>query len=281
LQKFPQLSFQNSSYQFQLTYDIDFAFAFRGKGFTRNAGGLAKSFLKFDWKEIALRTKVLLGNETDPYDTFNFQASLQDKFQLKPIYFFLLGDYGKFDKNISWRNDELQKLIKKISENYEIGTHCSYASNDHPEKVKIEIDRLSGITSKKVFRNRQHFLKLKFPSTYQTLLANGITEDYTMGFASEVGFRAGIASPFYWYDLLKEEATTLRIFPFAAMDATLHYYQKLSPDEAFTKTKKLINEVKKVNGYFQFLAHNDLLCNSLWPDWRNKFQELLAFASEM
>jgi len=277
--KFPTLLFENRRYQFQLTYDIDFAFAYRGKGFFRNAGGFAKSLLKFDFNDFVSRVKALSGSNLDPYHTFDFQFSVHEKFNLNPVYFFLLGDYGNYDRNISWNNSELQSLIKRISEKYNVGIHSSFASNNHPEKVKVESDRISEITGKKVFRNRQHYLKLKLPATYQTLIANGIREDYTMGFASEVGFRAGIAAPFNWYDLSKEEITSLRVFPFTVMDATLYYYQKLSSDEAFIKTKSLINEVKKVNGYFQFLAHNDLLSEKIsWKDWRSKFEELLSEA---
>ena len=222
---------------------------------------------------------MLFGNETDPYDTFNFQFSLHEKFQLKPIYFFLLGDDGKFDKNISWRNDELQKLIKKISEKIEIGIHSSFASNDQSEKVRTEIDRLSRITGKKIIRNRQHFLKLQFPSTYQTLYANGISEDYTMGYSSQIGFRAGIASPYRYYDLEKEEATGLVIYPFAVMDASLHYYLKLTPVEALEKCRQIVDEVKKVNGYLILLAHNDLISDEgPWIGWREKFEELIKYA---
>ncbi len=278
-QQFPQLIFKTPSYQFQLTYDIDSAFAFREKGMLRNAGGAAKSLLKFETKEILSRIKVLSGKKPDPFDTFDFQFSLHKKFNLHPLYYFLLADYGALDKNISWKKNDFQALIKKISGNYETGIHSGYASNLHPEKVDEEKNRLEKIIGKNIVRNRQHFLKLRFPSTYKNLLANGITEDYTMGYASLAGFRAGIASPFLWYDLENEKTTTLKIFPFAVMDASLHYYLKLSPDEALTKSKQLIDEVKKVNGYFQFLAHNDLLSEAVWKGWRQKFEALIAYAS--
>ncbi|MBS1658953.1 MAG: polysaccharide deacetylase family protein [Bacteroidetes bacterium] len=279
-QRYPELSFQNPSFEFRLTYDIDFAFAYRGKGFMRNAGGFAKSLLKLDLKESLWRMHVLRGMEADPYDTFDYQFALHEKFGLNPLYFFLLGDFNKFDKNIPWTNPRLQSLIRSISNRYDCGLHSSYASNSYSGKVKTELQRLESISGKKIIRNRQHFLKLKFPDTYQTLLANEITEDYTMGFASLTGFRSGIASPYPWYDLSKEETTSLRIFPFTVMDASLHYYLKLSPEHALTKTKSLMDEVKKVNGYFQFLAHNDLLSESTtWHGWRTGFAELLNHAA--
>jgi len=184
--KFPTLSFQTNPFQFQLTYDIDFAFAYKGRGVLRNMAGYAKSLSKFDSNETLRRTNVIFGRAGDPFDTFDFQFALHEKFKLKPIYFFLLGDFGKFDRNIFWKNRHLQSLIKKISAGNEIGIHCSFNSNLHPEKVKIEKARLEKISGKKIFRNRQHYLRLKFPSTYQILLANATTEDYTMGFASQI-----------------------------------------------------------------------------------------------
>lgn len=279
-QQYPQLSFKTSSYQFQLTYDIDFAFNYRGKGILRNAGGYMKSLMKFDWKEMNSRSKVLFGNDPDPYDTFDYQFSLHERFNVKPIYFFLLGDYTRFDKNISWKNSGLRSLIRKIAEKYEVGIHASFASNDHHGLLKTEMSRLSKITGKNTIRNRQHFLKLTFPATYQNLLANGITEDYTMGLSSQAGFRAGIASPFYWYDLSEEKITSLRIFPFAVMDASLYYYLNIPAEEGLQKSKDIINQTKKVNGTFQFLAHNDLIAErGVWKNWRENFEELLACAS--
>jgi hypothetical protein len=107
------------------------------------------------------------------------------------------------------------RLLKKFSARCEVGIHSSYASNGNIEKVREEISRLEKITGKKIVRNRQHFLRLRFPATYRTILACGIEEDYTLGYSSLAGFRAGIASPFLFYDLEKEEATQLRVFPFA------------------------------------------------------------------
>jgi hypothetical protein len=280
-EKFPTLVFSKSPFQFELTYDIDFAFAFRGKGFLRTIGGYAKSLLQLKWSEAVLRNAVLRNHHTDPYDTFEFQSGLHEKFNLHPIYFFLLGDYSRLDKNIWWKSEVLQALIRRISTRNETGIHSSFASNDFPEKIPMEIGRLENLTGKKVFRNRQHFLKLKFPQTYHSLLANGITEDFTLGFSSLAGFRAGLASPFFWFDLKNEISTSLRLFPVAAMDATFRYYQHLSPGETASKIMALAREVKKVGGYFQLLAHNDLLqARGVWKEWPQHFEQLLKNLSE-
>ncbi|MEP7127589.1 MAG: polysaccharide deacetylase family protein, partial [Chitinophagales bacterium] len=247
---FPDFNFPEKKYQFQLTYDIDMAFAFREKGVLRNAGGFLRSFRNLNLKEVALRLKVLAGLEQDPFDSFDYQQLLHEKYSLQPVYFFLLGDHSRFDKNISWRKDAFAKVVKQIADKYETGIHASYASNFFPEKIMMEKERLEKMSGRNVFRNRQHFLKLQFPDTYQKLIAAGITEDYTMGYSSQTGFRAGIASPFYFYDLQNDTSTHLLIHPFAAMDAAMFYNMKLSPDAALEQSKQLADEVKKVNGTF-------------------------------
>lgn len=280
-EKFTFLVFKNSSYKFQLTYDIDFAFAYKGKGILRNAAGFTKSLLKFNFKEIQNRAGVLSGKRADPYDTYEYQFSIHKRFNLRPVYFFLLGDYGRFDKNVFWKKKSFQYLIQKIVAQNDNGIHSSYASNLYPEKILIEKERLEMIAGEKIFRNRQHFLRLRFPFTYKNLLAYQINEDYSMGYASLTGFRAGIAAPFRWYQLADEKITDLRIFPFAIMDASLYYYMKLSPLQAFQKAVQLIDEVKKVNGTFQFLAHNDFLSEQfLWRGWREKFREIIEYGSD-
>ena len=55
---------------------------------------------------------------------------------------------------------------------------------------------------------------LRFPQTYRRLLKLSVREDYTLGYAGQTGFRAGICTPFYFYDLELEETTNLLLVPF-------------------------------------------------------------------
>lgn len=75
------------------------------------------------------------------------------------------------------------------------------------------------IAGKTITKSRQHFIKMDLPETYEQLLRNGITGDYSMGSGSINGFRASTASAFYWYNLKTETVTQLKIHPFCFMDA--------------------------------------------------------------
>lgn len=229
--------------------------------------------------DFSKRKNVLAGKEKDPYDTYDFQIEIHKKYNLKPIYFFLLGDWAPNDKNLPHTSPLMDELVKKILTKAEIGIHPSFASNQNPEKVAIEKDRLSKINSSAVTKSRQHFLKLQFPGTYRNLIATGITDDYTLGYADEVGFRAGICTPYKWYDLEKEEETNLTIHPFAVMDGTLNSYLKLTPEKAVKKVTEIVNEIKNVNGEFITIWHNETLSDWRdWKGWQEFYEQVLILA---
>lgn len=278
--RFPGLNFPEKKYRFISTIDIDNAWAYLEKGFMRTAGAFARSLVQLDFEELVLRAKVLAGLEHDPYDTYELQLQLQKQYKFKSIYFFLLGEYGVNDKNVPVDSRKFRSLIKSIADYAESGIHPSYGSNKNSGRLKKELNELSKILKREVTKSRQHFLVLKLPETYRKLIELDITDDYTMGYALQVGFRASICSPFFFYDLDNEQITSLRVHPFAVMDATLKYYMKVPPEEAMNHILPLIEEVRKVNGDFVSLWHNESLSeNKVWAGWRKVYEQLVAAAS--
>lgn len=279
-EKFVELKFPEPKYNFLLTYDIDIAFAYRERPIWRNAGAAVKEIFSGRFSSFKIRMSVLRGKMKDPFDTTEEQMNWQKKFSLTQKYFFLLSDWGKNNKNIHWQNKNLKQLIQKISSKFEVGIHPGFFSATNENIMCEEVSRLEKITNKKIAQSRQHFLKIKFPDTYEHLIANGIEEDYTMGYSEDVGFRCGMAVDFPWFNLKKNEATSLMLIPFQVMDASLFYSQKLKAEEALTESKKIIDEVKSVGGQFVFLAHNDLIGDeSEWKNWKNNFEKILDYAS--
>ena len=278
-QKHPDLEVISPTYNYISTIDIDNAFYYLEKGFVRSLAGFFASIFSFDFNGIQQRFAVLLGKQKDPYDTYDAQLKLQKEYNLKVIYFILLADYGLNDKNISFTKRKFQLLIKRLADYASIGIHPSYGSNTNFAKLHKEIKRLEGITKREVTKSRQHFLKLTLPETYNQLVDFGIRDDYTMGFASAIGFRASICSAYTFYNLDTETILPIKIHPFAVMDATLLYYLKLSPEQSLTQISALIEEVKNVNGTFISLWHNDTFSNyKQWEGWESVYKEMIKVA---
>ncbi len=134
--------------------------------------------------------------------------------------------------------------------------------------------------NRQIVKSRQHFLRLSLPETYQNLADLDITDDFTLGYAQQPGFRAGIANSFLFYDLDHDMPTNLRIHPFTVMDGTLRDYMLLTPQQATEQIKSLIRTVKSVDGTFISLWHNESLSDQKrWTGWKDVYLQLVQEAT--
>ena len=279
-EKFPGFETCKREFKYISTIDIDNAYAYLYKGTVRTIGAAMRDLFKLDFNENIKRFQALTG-EKDPFDTYGYLDALHKQYGIEPLWFFLVGNYNTYDKNLPLDNEAFQELIKEISDKAEIAIHPSYESNEDFNQLKKEFDYLSGISKKPITKSRQHYLKLLFTETYQNLLKLGIKEDYTLGYATDVGFRAGTCTPFNFYDLYNEKEADLKIYPFQVMDITLNQYLKLSVDEAIDRIEEIIQKVKQVNGTFISLWHNESLSDhGHWKGWEPVYKKMLEIIFE-
>lgn len=281
-QRFPSFTIHHLPFTYLPTYDIDEAFAYKHKHWWKTAGGLLKDIFRRNFNNALLRLNVLTGKRNDPYDSYERMHDLHKKFNLKPLYFFLVAQKNKgYDKNILPQKAVLQQLIKEHVGKYEIGIHPSWQSGDDETLLKKEIDLLNRIAGKEIVKSRQHYIRFTLPQTYRRLIDAGIKEDYSMGYGSINGFRASVASPFYWYDLEKEEQTSLLIHPFCFMDANAYYEQKYTAQQALDEMLYYYKEVKSVNGLLVTLWHNNFLGDfSQLKHWKAMYVKFLKAVVE-
>lgn len=280
-ENYPSLEIRKPEYSFTNTVDIDNAYAYLGKGIFRTLGGFAKDLFSLNFKEASCRFKAIFGMEKDPYETFDYQLSLQDKYSYNTIYFALFCKLGKYDRSLTMQSPRLSKFLKSVNDFCEVGIHPSYQSNVNLKIGEEELRSLEGILHTNIKKSRQHFLKLKFPDTYRHLLDIEVTDDYSMGYASEIGFRAGICTPFRFYDLELEVETPLTIHPFPFMDGTFIYYKKIAPSKALIEIKDYIKLYKEFGGEFIPIWHNRLYSEKEpeWKGWNAVFESMIKEAT--
>lgn len=280
--RFPSFTIPNNNFHFEVTVDIDAAFRYRNKGFWRTMMGLWKDLIINHKPEDAqARMNALFHKDADPYNTFEFILDLQEKYpKTNLIFFALLADYGVFDKNISYQNEEFRLLLKHLGDYAKVGIHNSYASHDDPHLLDIESDRLRDILHNATSRSRGHFLLLNLPHTYRALIRGNIHHDYTMGYAEEPGFRAGISVPYPFYDLARDGEMPLTIHPFCLTDATLKRSLNLPNEESYTLYRSLVDKVKHVNGTFSCILHNQYLNDQFgWDGWKETVEKAWAYGA--
>jgi hypothetical protein len=279
-EKFPAMNMKQPVFSFQPTYDIDIAYSYKYKGLARNTGG----FLKAPSLE---RIKVLAGGAKDPFDCYDWLKDLHEKYRLQAIYFFLLAEKnGPYDKNILPYKDAMWKLVRKHANKFTVGLHPSWQSGDDKLLLKKEKAQLLDMTDgTKMFSpsgnirvvSRQHYIRFNLPEGYQKLIQAGITDDYSMGYGSINGFRASVASSFYWYDLEKEANTVLRVHPFCFMDANSFYEQRQDPGQTFEELMHYLAVCKQVNGTLISIWHNHILGTAAdFSGWKEIYEKFIA-----
>lgn len=282
-QRYPSLVVPSRWFDVEDTVDIDAAYCYKHKGLVRTLTGMGRDFMSIQNRgELRKRWRVILGKDPDPFDSFDYILDVHSRLPGISLTFFpLMADYNVYDKPISYQISEFRQLLQHLGDYAKIGLHGSYASFDNPELVGIERERLSSLLHRQTVRNRYHFLRLQLPRSYDVLIDNGILHDYTMGYAEEPGFRAGTGTPYPFFDLESDCETALTVHPFAAMDSTFYYYQKLSTEEAETVYRELTDELKAVGGTLSLLWHNQSLCEDFgWKGWRGVYERVLTYANE-
>jgi hypothetical protein len=296
--KYSILNVQYSMFNFLPTYDIDIAYSYKYKGFIRYWGGF--------WKEITTSFKplyavngargnwmqrllVAIGIDDDPFDSYRWLNNKHDVYKLNPIYFFLVAEKNsQYDKNILPHKDAMWQLIKLHAKKYLVGIHPSWQSGDKPQLLKEEINWLSEVVNDEIpksehriiYLSRQHYIRFNLPEGYQKIIAAGITDDYSMGYGSINGFRASVASSFFWYDLQNEQQTDLRIHPFCFMDANSFYEQQFSAAQAYEEMIHYYKICKQVNGTLITIWHNNFLGTAKeFEGWREVYEEFIRVVS--
>lgn len=272
LQKaYKDFSFQIPLFKFQPTYDIDMAYSYKHKGIRRNIGGFLRS-------PSIDRIAVLFSRRKDPFDSYQWLNVLHEKYMLKPLYFFLVAEKnGQYDKNILLYKNIMWKLVKFHAKKYILGLHPSWQSGDDHILLSREKKYLEAMSEAAITRSRQHYIRFDLPATYHRLIEAGITAEYSMGYGSINGFRASVANPFYWYDLLKNEQTFLRVHPFCFMDANAFYEEQLSTEQAYESLLQYYSVCKQIGGTLTTIFHNNFLgTGKAFTGWREVYERFIA-----
>ena len=221
-----------------LTHDIDILSQYRS---LRGAlGGLKRG----EKKQVFAALRDI---RKDPAYTFPWLIDQDAKVpQAETIYFVKQTrgqgyDYPQY--NLLGKDfKHLRKLL--LDKGAKLGVHSSY-DGDLPRNP---ISKL----------HRSHFLRgsLRF---MQQLVKAGYTDDFTMGFADEAGFRLQTTRAVRWINPSSLTVTNLTLHPLTVMDCTLSQenYMNLTEEEAYFLCERLIAKVKMHHGDLCLLWHNN------------------------
>ena len=230
-----------------LTHDIDTIAQYRS---VRGAvGGIMRGEAKQVW--AALREI-----HNDPLYTFPWLIEQDARVPHADAIYFVKQTDGKgydYPQYPLWGRDykRLKKLLRHS--NTYLGVHGSY----YGAIPKIKYSRMY----------RAHYLRADIDQM-QRLADAGYTDDFTMGFADQAGFRLQTSRAVRWINPKTMKLTSLTLHPLIIMDTTLsnENYMHLDEEEAYFLCERLIDKVRMHHGDLCLLWHN----SSLTPDKYHK-----------
>ena len=111
--------------------------------------------------------------------------------------------------------------------------------------------------------HRSHYLRCDIDQM-QRLADSGITDDFTMGFADQAGFRLQTTRAVRWINPITFNLSPLTLHPLTVMDCTLSNdnYMNLTEDEAYFFCEQLFSKIKMHHGDICLLWHNHVINNT-------------------
>ena len=230
---------------------------------------------QLDFFSIIEQSFVLLGLQKDPYNNFEELETLFKKTGNQPLYFFLFAKNTFYDRGVSIHNFSFRRLIKNTADLNHVSLLASHAAQQESKSLNYERQQLKKLIIKKIDSVRFNYGLLTTSLGYYNLLEEEIQKDYSMGYCDEVGYRASTAVPFYFYDLINELQTSLKIYPVVADEAGL---RKFSNQKAFKKLMELYENLPTSSAFHGVSFSNAILnAEEMKNSWRDQFINYIQY----
>ena len=227
--------------QIYLTHDIDTIAHYR------HLRGAIGGIVRGEWRKVMASLRDI---HNDPAFTFSWLIAQDKKVEGAERIYFVKDTMGKGYDYPQYRLDGKDfETAEKLIENSgaKIGWHGSYYGGDKANRQLGDKARL----------HRSHYLRCSIDQM-QRLAEVGVTDDFTMMFPDQVGFRLQTTRPVRWINPKTMQLTDLVLHPLTVMDCTLSNtnYMHLNEDEAYFECQRLFEKIHQNAGEVVLLWHN-------------------------
>lgn len=267
----PQLSRKQRQFQQLTTCDVDNFYdpsMYSVSRFIRRIGAdfyLRRSARQALETAISARRVHRKGRVADPYQTFNWMMTENEKHDNRCVFFFVCGGDTVYEGRYQIDAPEVRALIREIhARGHEIGLHTSYEAASNPNMIAYELNNLRTTMGRENISQphigvRQHYLRFEPVSTWRHFSEANLAYDTSLGFADLPGFRAGTCYEFSLFDLLGRMPLRITQRPLILMECTVigrNYLDLGYSDRAFEIMKTMKDICRDHAGEFVFLWHN-------------------------
>jgi hypothetical protein len=193
---------------------------------------------------------------------------------LHSAFFWKSSPRTSYDSGYLLNNPKIKRVIGELlKSNFEVGVHPGYDTFHHRENLAREIGELKSALGVNSPGGRQHYLRWS-TQTWRDWESCGLRYDSSVGFADQIGFRAGTSFPFRPWCWAENRELNLVEVPLILMDCTPVKYMRLDIHEGLKRIRALVRRVEETGGVFTLLWHNTPLLD---PDYIGWYEAILDF----
>ena len=152
------------------------------------------------WASLIKKWKRYKRIKFDPIDSFDKILAIEDKYGFRSTFFFmsLKNGLSREGRRYSVKNPKIAEISKIIlSGGWEIGLHAAYHNNLSVSALKTQKHRLEDVIGAEILGCRHHYLRVRFPDSWEIYTQAGLNYSSNMGWGSGFqGFRAGTCWPY-------------------------------------------------------------------------------------
>lgn len=193
-------------------------------------------------------------------------------------YFMLSGPYGigRYSSRYDCRWSLARETIANIRQaGMTVGLHGSYYARDRNGYL-AEKERLEQVAECPIVCHRNHYLRFDSERIWNQLEAAGIDYDFSLGFSSRLGFRAGSARAHRTFDTIERRPSKVLAIPLLYMDCAVPHDDRQACLESI---RLALVDVKSVGGCVSLLFHPGAFL--LDRRFRELFEEVVALCRDL
>ena len=200
-------------------------------------------------------------------------TELSGRHGMTPALYWKNSPKSEWDSGYDLTMKPVREVVSQLkNEGVELGVHPGYYTFNDPRRLSDEVEHICKVIGETTVGGRQHFLRWH-PRTWLDWEKCGLAYDSTVGFSDHIGFRAGTCVPYRPWSLELNREINLLEIPLVAMDVTLAYYMRLTPEESVARLLQCAERCKIVGGVFTLLWHNRSLLD---PNYGHAYQTVLS-----
>ena len=252
-------------YQVVLSHDVDGfrtpSFLHIVKTFVRQSiNGTPKNrILNLTWKEEIKYKKAY----PSAYSQFHMYKAIAEKYDISEWFYFKVCDKGEKECTYRFNDGTVTGIVSWLkgqkNTNLQMGFHPSQSTFKNREQWNVEVERINTLIGRVPHIGRNHHLLFdtQMLRAWETLAdQDGVILLSNTVFHNRLGFRSGIAVPYFLFDIFQRRQMRILEHPCQIMDTVIRYDSKVKNEsETVKEIKDIVSRTRQCQGLLVLTWH--------------------------